>query len=668
MMTTADALAIIEQWQQAEWLRPLDAAFARFLAAEVPEAPGSLLIAAALTSHQLGRGHVCLDLAATLADPAAALSLPPPDRRPDASSEQPEPPNPNNVLAGLSVGDWLADLQHPALVAEGDGSTPLVLEQGRLYLRRYWRFERTVAAGIAERLHPLPPALPAEQLREHFAAIFPSPENPDAVNWQKIACGIALQQRFAIITGGPGTGKTTTVLALLALLQANALAADGAPLRIHLAAPTGKAAARLNESITQRISALPLAALPDSEQIRQAIPAHVTTLHRLLGAGGNGRRRHDARHSLPVDVLVIDEASMVDLEMMAAVMAALPAEARLILIGDRDQLASVEAGAVLGELCTRAESGHYWPQTAEWLHRITGETLPAAMLDATGAQPDQAVAMLRESHRFAADSAIGELATATNAGMLPGWLAANEPAPDDVELLQPQTADALVIRKRVLAGYADYWQQLRKAPDESAAAEQRNAWAASVLEARAQFQVLAALRHGPWGVAGLNAQIEQWLIEAGWMAADDPWYPGRPVMMTRNDYALGLMNGDMGVTLALFEDGEWRRRVAFADTDAPDGVRWVSPLRLAHAETVHAMTVHKSQGSEFTQAALVLPPGRNPLVTRELLYTGITRARERVTLILPGGARSLKTALGQRVRRASGLKRRLWPEAAGQTR
>lgn len=662
MKTAAEALTIIEQWQQAEWLRPLDAAFARFLAAEVFDAPAQLLIAAALTSHQLGRGHVCLDLAATLADPAAALSLPPPDRRPGEASEQPEPPDPNAVLAGLSIDDWLGGLRHPALVADGEGSTPLVLDQGRLYLRRYWRFERTVAAGIAERLDPQPPAVPVEQLQGLFTGIFPPQADPAAVNWQKIACGIALQQRFAIITGGPGTGKTTTVLALLALLQANALAAGGTPLRIHLAAPTGKAAARLNESITQRIDALPLAALSESEQIRQAIPAHVTTLHRLLGAGGNGRRRHDARHPLPVDVLVIDEASMVDLEMMAAVIAALPAVARLILIGDRDQLASVEAGAVLGELCTRAEAGYYWPQTAEWLQAITGESLPAAMVDATAALPDQGVAMLRESHRFAADSAIGELATATNAGTLPAWLTANDAAPAGVTLLQPQTADAAVIRERVLAGYANYWQQLRAAPDKTATAEQRDAWAAAVLEARAQFQVLAALRHGPWGVTGLNAQIERWLLEAGWMAADDPWYPGRPVMMTRNDYALGLMNGDMGVTLALFEDGEWRRRVAFADSDAAAGVRWVSPLRLAHAETVHAMTVHKSQGSEFTEAALVLPPGRNPLVTRELLYTGITRARDRVTLILPGGPRSLKTALGQRVRRASGLKRRLWPE------
>ncbi len=663
MNATADALAVVEQWTKAEWLRPLDAAFVRFLADECPDAPPALLIAAALASHQLGRGHVCLDIAATLADPSAALSLPPPDRM---RAETPEPsalpPEPADVLAGLTADNWIEALQHPALIAPGAGSTPLVLEQGRLYLRRYWQFECDVAAAINARLEPLPSPLPPAQLQSLFAALFPPTDTADEVNWQKIACGIALRQRFAVMTGGPGTGKTTTVLALLALLQATALASGHAPLRIHLAAPTGKAAARLNESIALRMEALPLAELGDAERIRRAIPEQVTTLHRLLGAGGNRRRRHNARHPLPVDVLVIDEASMVDLEMMAAVIDALPADARLILLGDRDQLASVEAGAVLGELCTRAGAGHYGPRTAEWLQQATGERLPDQMIDEAGRRPDQAIAMLRKSHRFAADSAIGELARAINAGERPAWMAAESAPPAGITLLQPDAPTTAAWRDHVLAGCADTLQKARSGPDETATAAQQDAWAVEVLQARQQFQVLAALRNGPWGVAGLNAQIEQWLMEAGWIEADDPWYVGRPVMMTRNDYALGLMNGDLGITLDVVEEGVRRRRVAFADNELAGGVRWVSPLRLAHAETVHAMTVHKSQGSEFTEAALVLPPGRNPLVTRELLYTGVTRARDQVTLVLPGGFRSFASALTRRVRRASGLNARLWPE------
>ncbi len=662
MKSVAEALQIIEQWHEAEWLRGVDAAFARFLADQCPQASPALLIAAALASHQLGRGHVCLDIAATLDDPTAALSLPPPDRRLNDPQDEAPPPDPDSVLAGLGVEDWLAQLRDPALVGDGEGTTPLVLEDGRLYLRRYWQFERAVAAGMASRLAPLPPPLAPAELQAMFAALFPTDKGAASVNWQKIACGIALRQRFAVMTGGPGTGKTTTVLALLALLQASTLAGGKAALRIHLAAPTGKAAARLNESIASRIDALPLSALGDAETIRQAIPERVTTLHRLLGLGGQRRRRYNARNPLPLDVLVIDEASMVDLEMMATVIDALPAEARLILLGDRDQLASVEAGAVLGELCARAEAGHYWPQTAEWLQQATAEALPQEVVDAEGALPDQAIAMLRESHRFAADSAIGELAGSINAGRRPDWLTARATPPSGVSWLQPDSPTADEWRDCVLAGCSDYLQKVRDGAGDKTDKSEQDAWARSVLAARQQFQVLAALRHGPWGVTGLNAQIEQWLAEAGWIAADDPWYPGRPVMMTRNDYALGLMNGDLGITLPLLVDGVRRIRVAFADSDADGGVRWVSPLRLAHAETVHAMTVHKSQGSEFNEVALVLPPGRNPLVTRELLYTGVTRARDRVRLILPGGPGSFAAALGQRVRRASGLKSRLWPE------
>ncbi|WP_310630755.1 AAA family ATPase, partial [Paraburkholderia sp.] len=376
--SAAQMLATLDRWVERGWLRTLDGAFARFLLDETPDAPPLLLLAAALASHQLGRGHVCLDLQATLDDPAFALSLPP-DGPQTPTAEPPQPPA--EVLAGVTLERWRAALDAPELVGHWhDGtqddtqsdtqndtqndmqnSTPLVLAGNRFYLRRYWQYEQDVRAGIEARLARGPrleAALPAAAARAALDALFVSrPAQAKGADWQKLACALAARSAFSIITGGPGTGKTTTVVRLLALLQTLALDREGTggrPLRIRLAAPTGKAAARLNESIAGAVERLPFDALAqrvDAVALRSAIPTVVTTLHRVLGTRPGSRRfRHDAGNPLPVDVLVIDEASMVDLEMMAAVLDALPSNARLILLGDKDQLASVEAGAVLGEL------------------------------------------------------------------------------------------------------------------------------------------------------------------------------------------------------------------------------------------------------------------------------------------------------------------------------
>ncbi|WP_290784930.1 exodeoxyribonuclease V subunit alpha, partial [Halomonas sp.] len=497
---TADALrdppalfALLDRWVTRGWLRALDRAFAAFLAREVPDASAPLLLAAALASHQLGRGHVCLDLAQTLAEPDLALSLPP-----EGDSLEDPPPRPSALLGELTLADWQASLDHPLIIGHGPGNTPLVLDGTRLYLRRYWHHERSIRHHIAARLgdnagdstgsgavtgeglvkttgspaetggssalpgeedgtstsrptgRPVeasespaetggssaPPSegaarRPAESthtastatLSKVLDALFPTSATLD---WQKAACALAARSPFAVITGGPGTGKTTTVVKLLALLQTLALGEGRRALRIRLAAPTGKAAARLNESIAGQVAGLSLDGLSDLwepnllgekavDQLRRAIPTEVTTLHRLLGSRPDTRHfRHNARNPLPLDVLVVDEASMVDVEMMAALLDALPPRARLVLLGDKDQLASVEAGSVLGDLCARAEGGHYTPATADWLAEATGQALPPEMLDAEGAPLDQAIAMLRHSHRFDAESGIGQLASAVN--------------------------------------------------------------------------------------------------------------------------------------------------------------------------------------------------------------------------------------------------------------
>jgi exodeoxyribonuclease V alpha subunit len=441
-----------------------------------------------------------------------------------------------------------------------------------------------------------------------------------------------------------------------------------------LAAPTGKAAARLNASIVRQIAQLDVA-----EHVRTAIPLEVETLHRLLGARPDSRRyAHDHRHPLHVDVLVIDEASMIDLEMMAAVLDALPPHARLILIGDKDQLASVEAGAVLGELGRRADEGGYSAATAAWLRSASGDDITAFVRE--DAQPlDQQIAMLRSSHRFDVTSGIGRLATAVNAGNAAAVNALLHAPSDDITWtasgiraasIIPQFIDGRVeaLGRHGPRGFRFYLEQLRQqrpSSDADEAAYRR--WAHDVLEAFNGFQMLCAVRHGPAGVEQLNQTVATALLAEGLIDSDRGWYEGRPVMMTRNDYSLGLMNGDVGITLRMRgPDGELRLYVAFPVTRGTSPVmpqtgealvRCVLPSRLGDVETVYAMTVHKSQGSEFEHTALVLPDDAPAVLTRELLYTGITRARRWLTLV--GTQAAIEHALAQRTRRYSGLAERL---------
>ena len=649
------------------------------------------MLVAALASHQLGRGHACLDLRAVLQHAGTALSLPPEGARTTARDDDtPAPASPASLLAGVDLARWCAALEHPALVGDGPGATPLVRVGERLYLRRYWQYEQSVRAAIAGRVAtPTDAASPQRQpaLARALDALFPRVAGA-GTDWQKVACALVARAGFGIVTGGPGTGKTTTVVRLLAVLQHLALSnsdsdgdGDGArPLRIRLAAPTGKAAARLNESIAGAVARLQLdglGGLGHEQALRAAIPTEVTTVHRLLGSRPDTRHfRHDAQHPLALDVLVLDEASMLDLEMTAAVLAALPPQARLILLGDKDQLASVEAGAVLGDLCQRADAGHYLPQTAAWVREVTGETLDAALIDAEGRPLDQAIVRLRVSHRFSADSGIGLLAEAVNAG--DARAARRTLAAGHADLARPLSTDDAALRQLVIdgaperfaaggqapVGYRQYLEVMRaRRPDIAAPRESFDAWAREVLQAYGQFQLLCALRSGPQGVEGLNLRIAALLREAGLLEPEvGGWYAGRPVLVTRNDYGLGLMNGDVGVTLALPHTlaGEtrprWIARVAFAAGDGQGGIRWVLPSRLRAVETVFAMTVHKSQGSEFAHAALLLPDRPSPVLTRELVYTGITRARQWFTLApAPGGDRVLDDAVQRRVDRVGGL-------------
>jgi exodeoxyribonuclease V alpha subunit len=646
MNPDTSVLAAIDRWVEAGWLSQLNRAFARFLRELEPNAGDGVLWAGALASHQLDRGEVYLDLEGLTQQPGLTLAIPSDEdwtfRSESAQAEL-------AALKALPLSQWQSDLRNSKLVATGEGNTPLVLDGSRLYLRRYWQYQQTLDRCIQDRLAPVRPDLP-EALLERIDALFPgSPEQPQP-DWQKIACVLALRSRFAIITGGPGTGKTTTLTKLLALLiQLVEIEAPGArKLNIELAAPTGKASARVSESIANALKQLNV-----DGNIKENIPKKAGTLHRLLGSRPDTRRfKHNRHHPLAADIVIVDEASMIDLEMMASLLEALPDNAQLILLGDKDQLASVEAGSVMGDLCRGAENAAYDNDARAWIERYSGEKLPPST--APGTNINQQTVMLRYSHRFGERSGIGRLARAVNAGdSIQAQAILNDtarfkdllpaPAADYLRLRarpEPDAADAL-LKKLVTAnagfnaegkpnpgqGYGYYLDTIRNRP--AGDPSYYDEWAQKVLAAFDAFQVLCAVRRGRWGVEEMNRRIEAWLFPK---QAQGLWYEGRPVMITRNDYNLGLMNGDIGIALY---DHTGKLRVAFPTDDplAAAKIRWLSPLRLPDAETAFAITVHKSQGSEFNHVVLALPETKSPVLTRELIYTGITRAKENFTLL-----------------------------------
>jgi exodeoxyribonuclease V alpha subunit len=656
-MRGAATLAQLDALTEAGKLRRLAGAFARFVAT-LGHAPAPLLVASALLSELEGRGHSCLVLADLAQDPSAQLGWLDGEW---ASLRAVAGPLPKKAA------DWrnlLQACEQVWPVGDLDFNQPLVLDGERLYLRRYWRDETMVAASVVRRAGTERP-VDAAAVRGWLDRLFePRPDartEATGPDWQKIACAIALRSELAVITGGPGTGKTYTVARLLALLFAMAGEGQAQGLRIALAAPTGKAAARLKQSIDQALDEL-ADKLGDTLPLRElaARMGAARTLHSLLGARPDTRSfAYHAGNPLDVDVLIVDEASMVHLEMMASLLAALPAHARLILLGDKDQLASVEAGAVLGDLCAEAESGNYAEDTVAYVQAATGEAIPADYALRDGGALAQSIVMLRQSRRFGGP--IGALALAVNRGDGDAARAVLHAGPLEhggrvhwIEGATPQDALALAVDGRADApqGYRDYLTLVKEGPD--AWGGDYTGWVRAVLRRFEQFRLLCAVRAGEWGVAGLNEAIEARLDAARLIRRRGEWYVGRPVMVTRNDYATGVYNGDIGLTLPdPLRPGSLR--VWFADGDA---IRSVLATRLRDVETAFAMTVHKSQGSEFTHTAMVLPREMNAVLARELVYTGITRAREFFTLVSPNAA-VLGQAIAERTQRASGLREAL---------
>lgn len=584
-------------------LGPLERALVDSLRRLDPAAEPLVLISAALLCAALDNGDVCLPLARRAG------------QRPWA----------DHAFCLPALGEWQAHLQASSLVG-GDGDfTPLILDHGRLYLARYQAYERQLAEQLLSRAADLP-VVDEGQLSASLTRLFAFNSSSQAgqqPDWQRLAAAQAVRRKLAVISGGPGTGKTTTVVRLLAALLEQP---GGERMAIGLAAPTGKAAARMAEAIRNAKSALPV-----SEAVKAALPEQARTLHRLLGSRGDSPQvRHHAANPLALDVLVVDEASMVDLALMAKLIDALPPSARLILLGDKDQLCAVEAGAVFAELC---EGRGFDAQAAADLQRITGQQVAVAQ---PTSRLGDAVVLLTHSHRFAGDSGIGELARRINAGDVSGTLGLLKEQRSDLAWnAQPTPADLL---ERLDQGYAPFLAAAKSADPQAAFA------------AFNDFRALCAQREGAWGVAGINEALEARVKRRSQVASRERWYVGRPVMVRQNDYALGLFNGDIGICL----HSEHGLRVFF---ESEDGYRPFAPARLPSHDSAFAMTVHKSQGSEFSEVLLALPEQPSPLLSRSLFYTGITRAKHKVEIW--GLPARLAEAVATRAERAAGLAERL---------
>lgn len=657
MLTPSQTLIWLNAWTEQGLLRHIDSALsAQLLRLDARASPG-LLVAAALLAQVEGRGDTCLPLPDLCAAPADLLGWP------AAAVEGPQGLRALWAHMPGTVAAWQTALQGPCVRVLGapDQGQALVLggsmESPLLYLRRYAMCEQRVGEGLLARASQSM-IVPEDRARSWLDRFFvPDPPAPQTIDWQKVACAVALRARLSVITGGPGTGKTYTAARLLALLLA--LHEEASPLRVALAAPTGKAAARLKQSIDQALDALQMQVPAGSGLDLNALMARMgpaRTLHSLLGARPDTRQfRHHAAHPLDVDVLIVDEASMVNLEMMDALLLALPPTARLVLLGDKDQLASVEAGAVLGELCRDTAAGRYSVVTAQFVQAVTGQRLPPECLMPEQAAPvlAQQTVMLRQSRRF--QGAIGQLALAVNQGdgaaaravlvsprAGPGAQPVHALAPGQARVVQ-----ILALGSPERPGYADCLRLMQHGP--AGQGEQAHThWVRSVLEAFDRFRILCAVHHGEWGTQGLNAAVQKTLADAGLLQVNGEWFDGRPVMVLRNDAQLGVFNGDVGLALP---DPEGSTRVWFLDGPA---VRSVSVMRLPQVETAFAMTVHKSQGSEFEHTALVLPAVGAGILSRELIYTGVTRARTQFTLV-EAEAGLLEAAVARPERRASGL-------------
>ncbi|MGS0680055.1 exodeoxyribonuclease V subunit alpha [Shewanella sp. 125m-7] len=660
IVTTQPINELLKRWQNERLLTSLDRHFALEMTKLHQESSPLFTLICALVSQHLSSQHTCL--------PLKQIDLDNPFK--EQSSQ-------------CQISLELSQLEQALLAFEAIGTPedpilkPLIMDKGNLYLQRYYHYEKEVADSLKQlSLSPSPNelndsldinSLDINQARELLAKLFPVTEQQ--YDWQKIATATAMTQKLAVITGGPGTGKTTTVTKLLYLLCA------GQELTIRLVAPTGKAAARLSESIKaskQRLANdLSQAGVIDLDKNIAKIPEEAATLHRLLGVIPNSHQfRHHKDNLLRLDLLVIDEASMVDLPMMHKVLSALPEHARLILLGDQDQLASVEAGAVLADICQGLKQVSKVNKQNRWQMRYSQEqadrlslltNTPLSEFISPNPKIGDSLCMLMHSHRFQGDAGIGQLALAVNQSNTArvaevwqtgyqellwiehGLVNSNHTGAQSNSGLESLLAQAV-------EQYGAYIGAMHQTPNDAQA----------IIDCFNQYRILCAMRAGEYGVDGINQGVTAALAAKGLIRPEQEFYAARPIIIQSNDYNLGLFNGDIGLILPDTNSESHRLMAHFVQADG--SLLKVLPARLPSHETCYAMTVHKSQGSEFSHVSLVLPirpsNAQQQLLSKELIYTAITRAKHHFTCL--GSQRVFEHATTCLTQRASGLAQRLW--------
>jgi len=635
-LIAARAVGLLADFSTAGVLAPADVHVAMRLGALVNASDDRVLLAAALTVRGTRHGSVVLDLAEVatqiVADPDNADIDSAADSFAAGASETVELPWPE-------LEPWVTAVAASPLVTGVAGGPPLQMVGSRLWLDRYWRQEVQVATDLLRRSADRPGDLDLDALRGDLDELFPEAGSAD----QRAAVAVAALSRVAVIAGGPGTGKTTTVAQLIAVLRRRL----SPGVRIALAAPTGKAAARLEEAVHSATGALS----PDDRAGLAQLPA--STLHRLLGwrPGSNSRFRHNRDSHLPYDVVIVDESSMVSLTLMARLLEALAPSTRLVLVGDPDQLASVEAGAVLGDLVDPADIGPVTEQFRSDLSRVVQDLAAETRPDSHGARLAESVRLLRTVHRFDAGGPIAQLAALIRAGDADGAL----------ELLRD--SDAASIEFYEVADDARITADPFAAIEAAVTGHERAVIAAAragdidaALTASEQHRLLCAHRAGPRGVRHWTEVAQRWLAsELDVVGRTDGHYAGQPLLVTSNDYETGLYNGDTGVVVRRNSDNDGEElAAAFRRGGQPT----VLPLaRLGDVRPMHAMTVHRAQGSQFRNVSVVLPLASSPLATRQTLYTAVTRASQRVLVV--GSAESVRACVDRPIARATGLRGRL---------
>ncbi|MBF0396438.1 MAG: exodeoxyribonuclease V subunit alpha [Desulfobacterales bacterium] len=575
-----------------------------------------LFIAAILLSNRLvDEKHICLDLKTKAEEPLIKIF-------PDIPQDE------QNKIADIklpSLSKWIKQLKKSPVVGEPFEFKPLILFNNRLYLYRYFSYERELADSIKKKLQIENNFLDNILLKEGFRNYFK--ESPTLPDWQKLGAFAALKSNFCVISGGPGTGKTFTVTNIITLLLE-----QNPNQNIKLCAPTGKASARLQESIRDAKEYLKC-----SNDIKNRIPDDTSTIHRLLGYKPNSPYfRYNRRNLLPVDIVIVDEASMVSLPLMSKLIEAIPVDAKLILLGDKDQLASVEAGSVLGDICGAAEINRFTRSFCEAYYSVANEKIPDYLQINKSPILKNCIVELQYSYRFDANQGIGAASKAVNKG--------------DAELSLSHIKDksSKTIKHRNLPHkneveyFVKFIVELRY---------QGIFKAKTLKEAYSrftEFRILCAYREGIYGVEGINELIEKILYEKRLVGIKKNFYIGKPLMISQNDYNLRLFNGDIGI-IWLSDDRELR--AFFPNQDGT--FRSFALARLPKHETAFAMTVHKSQGSEFENILIILSDKDSPIITRELLYTGMTRAKSGMEIWMKEDI--YKSAVKRRIERASGL-------------